>query len=236
MLEDKFGSHFTRSELKKITKDIEKQKLDVDYLLDRYSITQDKESKNFAEDYEKMRKNILDISTPQAYLESTYSPSEIDEDYNILSTYNLQTKFDYYDIVETYTIKDLKKKYQEKIDNFDEELYRLIWRYKVHDDKTLEKKYSHAELIHILWGEFSKEELLKVYRTEDIYINVKKNYPMLSYCVVTPDDWHEPGEVGWFGTSNATAQSERDFAENYYNEFIAPYEDDMEVYLLDCHI
>jgi hypothetical protein len=59
-----------------------------------------------------------------------------------------------------------------------------------------------------------------------------------TYAVITPDgEWHEAGEMGWFGISYATPQQEKEFNKNWYKNFIEPYlNSDYYIIIVDCHI
>ena len=60
---------------------------------------------------------------------------------------------------------------------------------------------------------------------------------ILTFAVITRDGkWHAKGKMGWFGMSDATAEEELRWAENYQKQFMAGAEDDLFVTIVDCHI
>ena len=57
-----------------------------------------------------------------------------------------------------------------------------------------------------------------------------------TYAVVTPDGkWHAPGEVSWFGMSSESQDDHQEWVLNYKKNFIDPYPDCYFV-AVDCHI
>ena len=58
-----------------------------------------------------------------------------------------------------------------------------------------------------------------------------------TYAVVTPDgEWHEPGEMGWWGISFATDEEEANWY-NEYSKFIdMANKNNYLVTIVDCHI
>jgi len=72
--------------------------------------------------------------------------------------------------------------------------------------------------------------------TEDEYVKRLTNFS--TYAVVTPDgNWHEPGEMGWFGISGASPEAEREWELSYYDRFTKPaIENNWFITIVDCHI
>ena len=83
-------------------------------------------------------------------------------------------------------------------------------------------------------GFYNAEYYKRRYGTEDQYVK-EMMQPTIPYCFVTPDGkWHSPGEVGWFGYSDESADTWNSYADEWF-DFIrnAP---DCYVSLVDCHI
>lgn len=57
-------------------------------------------------------------------------------------------------------------------------------------------------------------------------------------AVITPDgEWHEVGEMGWFGMSDETGEEMVDWIDHFAERFILPYSNgDYEIVAVDCHI
>lgn len=83
---------------------------------------------------------------------------------------------------------------------------------------------------------YKKEYLLGKYPDEQTYI--KKMTEFSTFAVVTPDgEWHEKGEMGWFGCSSETADEDNEWCDGYYDAFIKPaIENGWELTIVDCHI
>ena len=87
-------------------------------------------------------------------------------------------------------------------------------------------------------GELTKEEYLKkLYGDKETY--ALRNSTFSTYSILTPDgEWLEPGTMGWFGISSATANEEREWYKSYQSiiKKFAEENPDYVVTLVDCHI
>lgn len=70
--------------------------------------------------------------------------------------------------------------------------------------------------------------------TRDMYVEQMSH---LSFrAVVTPDgEWHEVGEMGWWGISSESADEMHEWRIRFAERFIEPYQDCM-LTVVDCHI
>lgn len=150
------------------------------------------------------------------------------------STYNPNSKWDYWNTEDTLTIKDLKDQREKRLSAFDRKPYDLMWDIIVEGIDHPEIKT--PERFQLLYGAPDKESLLELYGDRETFIDEKKNIFAVSYCVITPEGWFEPGEVGWWGMSSASNKDEYEWEKNYYSKFIESRDDDEIVYLIDCHI
>ena len=141
---------------------------------------------------------------------------ELDEDGNILTTYNPKSKWDYYGEIETLAFDEWLTS---GTDASEEELRR--------DWKILSTRGD--------WF-YNKEYYLVTYGDEDSF--VKDCQLPAGWAVVTPDgEWHEPGKVGWFGVDDSTEESRRDWRDHFHERFVEPYDPkSTTVVILDCHI
>ena len=144
-----------------------------------------------------------------------FDDADVDQDGNVLTTYNPDSKYDYYLLIGKMTMRQWLDK-----DRTDESKLRDSWR-----------KYSTEGD-----GFWKPEYYISSYGDEDTY--VKYCSLPLAWAVVTPDGtWHEPGAVGWFGTDTATADTRRQWADKFHEKFVEPYDlDETHVFMLDCHI
>ena len=82
---------------------------------------------------------------------------------------------------------------------------------------------------------YSKEYLKAKFPTEEEY---KKSITKFStHAVLTPDgEWHEPGEIGWWGSTSATLEQDIEFEKNYEEKFIKAANPEWKLTIVDCHI
>lgn len=84
---------------------------------------------------------------------------------------------------------------------------------------------------------FYKPEYLKgLYGSAENYARIKSTPWMRA--IVTPDgEWHEVGEMGWWGCSDETHEDLMDWVDNFVERFILPYSNgEYEITAVDCHI
>ena len=81
---------------------------------------------------------------------------------------------------------------------------------------------------------YRPEYYLEYYGTKEEY--VRRMGLWYTYAVVDEKGWHEPGKMGWFGCSGATADSKKDWEDNFRSRFIDTLGPDDKVVLVDCHI
>ncbi len=78
------------------------------------------------------------------------------------------------------------------------------------------------------------EYFIEQYHDKETYARSVSEFSV--WALVTPDgEWHEQGEMGWFGFSNATFDSRKSFMEQLQQALVAG---DPELYItiVDCHI
>lgn len=77
--------------------------------------------------------------------------------------------------------------------------------------------------------------LEEYYRDKETYAKI--NASVTTYAVVTPDGiWHEKGEMGWFGCSSETADESLDWDLHYKERFIDSADPEWTLTIVDCHI
>jgi len=60
--------------------------------------------------------------------------------------------------------------------------------------------------------------------------------PIKTFAALDDNGWHEPGKMGWFGCSSASAETYLPFAEAFVEKFIKPCGPDDLIVVVDCHI
>ena len=167
------------------------------------------------------------------------------QDYNeegLMSTYNPNSKWDWYVIGGRWEGDlPIKNKKESKVDNSfcynnsDDfaQIKDIEFTKELSNEEICEFRITYNELI--TKGTFYKPEYYqKRYPTFDVYLEEQKVFS--TYALLTPDGkWHEPGEMGWFGTNSATPEDEKDF-KNTYNTLIKEQNPEDYFVLVDCHI
>lgn len=157
-----------------------------------------------------------------------YDEDEFTEDGGIYSTYNPKAKWDYYGIggrwekmlivgnglhVNSAKVKDIRW------DLMEEENKSKLKPF----DKFLKDTY------------YSDEYIKKRYPTEEDYIKTFTKFS--TYAALMPDGtWIEPGKMGWWGLSSATAKEETEFEKNYEENILKKVEPEWQLTIVDCHI
>lgn len=178
--------------------------------------------------------NIYRNFEPESYYKWYTEDSTVNEKGDLMSTYNPNSKWDYWNIQNTLSISDLKTAREKQLAEFERKPYDIMWDIIVEDTDHPELK--GIERFQLLYGAPDKENMLALYGDRETFVEHYRNSYSASYCVITPYGWHEPGTVGWWGTSSASPEDEYNWENKYYSRFIEPMDDDETVYLIDCHI
>lgn len=165
------------------------------------------------------------------------------QDYNeegLLSTYNPNSKWDWYVIGGRWNgCLPIKNKEVEQTDDSynDSNDFAQIKdiAFTIELTETQIKEYTEKYNTLITEGTYLKPEYYQEkYPTLDAYLNEQKSFS--TYALLTPDgEWHEPGEMGWFGVSSATPKDQASF-KNTYKELIENQDPEDYFVLVDCHI
>ena len=85
-------------------------------------------------------------------------------------------------------------------------------------------------------GFYKSEYLKRMYPTKEVYEKIQTTF--WTRAVITPDgEWHEIGEMGWFGCSSEEPEEIIKWVESYYDRFIAKaIKNDWDIHIIDCHI
>lgn len=71
--------------------------------------------------------------------------------------------------------------------------------------------------------------------TKEQYVEAHRHLNFRS--VVTPDgEWHEVGEMGWWGMSSESGDELVEWSAKFYERFIEPLGEDDTITIVDCHI
>lgn len=157
-----------------------------------------------------------------------YSPEDIGENGEVYSTYNQNSKWDWYEVggrwKEMLIDKDGNKTNSALIKDID-------WNaMKKENEQSLPpyEKYLKSSF-------YSKEYMKKIYPNEDEY--KRKMLKFQTYAALMPDgEWLEPGTMGWWGISSATPEQESKFIDDYEENILKKVDKDWRLTIVDCHI
>lgn len=188
------------------------------------------------------QRGFLNARTDQEfYYAERDEDGHFDEDGNKLSTYNPKSKWDWW-VVGGRWSGNLTTKNGERVNGglvkdlnlgIDKEEYdrSLRWYEVVVEGAPLKE----GENKEAFFSFYNTNYLRECYKTKE---NYAKFHALPIYrAVVTPDgEWHEKGEMGWFGMSSETAEESLDWDLHFMERFIDNLDDNMELVVVDCHI
>lgn len=161
----------------------------------------------------------------------------VDKDGNILSTYNPNSKWDWY--LEGGRWSGLLKvghehKDQAKVKeidfSMDKEVYNAALRF--WDVAVDHKPAEPGEKIRSFCNE---EYYREYYGDRETY--ARRQAQFSTFAVITPDgEWHEKGESGWLGISGESSKEAEDWDEHYKERFIDTADPEWYITIIDCHI
>ena len=190
-----------------------------------------------------------------------YYGQKMDENGNLLTTYNPDSKWDWYQIGGRWAgmlllkedaqgsvgrpsllMNDFKYKPQEADSGRFDDIDWEAMQNNPEEEKRLrdfwkiatDKDLSGEERINK--GVYlTPQYYLDMYKTEDEY--VRRLTLFSTYAVITDDGkWHGKGDMGWFGMSSESDEEAVDWDNGYWDRFLADMEPDTLITILDCHI
>lgn len=175
--------------------------------------------------------NKVKYATYEAYIASNYGDRDFSEDGGLLSTYNPKSKWDWYVIggrwEQSLPLKD------GRMVNF-ARIKDIKLQVDV-DDKTKADMITAYNDLTANGNGFLKAEYFKLkYPTFEAYYNAETKFS--TYAILDKSgEWHEPGEMGWFGCSSATPEAEGKFVDTF-QEILNKTDQDDYLVIVDCHI
>lgn len=163
-----------------------------------------------------------------------YSYSDIGEDGEVYSTYNPDSKWDWYSFGGRFSGELLLKNAEDEDECWADSALAVDVDFDGMKRAAYEQLTPYDQFINdTSW--YSKEYLQRMYPDKDAY--ERQMTAFSTYAVVTPDgQWHAPGEMGWFSSSESPEESQ-DWNLSYYQRFIQPAIDNgWEITIVDCHI
>lgn len=204
--------------------------------------------KQLASDQEKLK-----TYTDEDYYEEKrqwWEDDMVAENGDLLSTYNPDSKYDYYVVGGRWenSLKVKEDKLSEYPDNHkgyvdsakvsDVDFFYVDPVSAVNSGRFWDIKVEGAPLKE---GEkepfslYNKDYYLERYKTRDNFIKTVNSFR--TYAILTPDKkWHEPGQMGYFGMNDASVEDEVNFDKNYFNILDLEKYKDCYITVIDCHI
>lgn len=185
-----------------------------------------------------------------------YEEDMIDEEGNLLSTYNPKSKWDWYSVGGRFPgrLKSKNGKHGEgsafnanpRVDgefdsarvgdidfSMDMDEYNKAIRYweVVVEKQPLKEGENERDFINWYKDGYYEE----YYRDKETYAKICASCG--TYAVVTPDgEWHQKGDMGWWGMSSETGDESLDWDLHYKERFIDTANPDWTLTIVDCHI
>ena len=160
-----------------------------------------------------------------------------DEDGNIYTTYNPQSKWDWYEVGGRWdgylsvNGEHVNTAHVGEIDfSPDEETYKKSLRY-----WDVVVGHAPAETPEEGFSLYNEKYYLDYYGDRETF--ARRQSAFMTHAVITPDGvWHEQGQMGWFGLSSETPDESADWAEHYLERFIKNADPKLMMTIVDCHI
>lgn len=175
---------------------------------------------------------------------------DTDEDGNIISTYNPNSKWDWYVVGGRWS--GMLKAVGRETDENGNTIFtdRYVNEARISDIDFSPDTEAYAEAIRewevLVEGDEQKpgEDFCSFYKPEYYlnYYGTKEKYAeamaaFTTYAVVTPNGlWHEKAQMGWFGMDNSTPEGNDDWNKNYKRRFIDKADPNWIMTIVDCHI
>ncbi|MBQ1789868.1 MAG: hypothetical protein II008_06820 [Oscillospiraceae bacterium] len=187
----------------------------------------------------------------------------LDENGNYISTYNLNSKWDWYEVGGRWSGQLKLKK---RITNAERQMYDLssdsalatyidwdaMFQLDPERKARLEEFWNLAVLRNLPEeaGQTEEERDRWVINNYGIFTNpayyfetygtleeyLRRQAIWCPYAVVDEKGWYAPGEMGWFGCSSETSEQKKDWEENFRARFIDTLKPNDRIVMVDCHI
>lgn len=162
-----------------------------------------------------------------------------DDDGNIYSTYNPNSKWDWYSIGGRWGGLLRMKDTGEETDSApisdvdfspEKEEYERLLRFW---DVVVDHKEQNPD--EDFFSIYSEDYYRRYYGDRETYARQLSSFS--TYAVVMPDGtWYGKGDMGWFGTSSESPEEAMDWEDHYMERFIDNADPDMYITIVDCHI
>lgn len=151
---------------------------------------------------------------------SWYDEDEIGENGEVYSTYNPNSKWDWYDIGGRYRNMLLTK-----VDNNDTFEHNSFWELMAGQNVDKETPQGYK------WVDGAKIKDIDFNKIEEI-----EEEPFYTWALVDESGWYEQGQMGWWAMNDATKESSENFANQFKKYIESPENQDKYMVIVDCHI
>lgn len=184
---------------------------------ERY-LKQIEEGKEFTEEYQ--LKYINAKNDEELYEAHKDKYDKYDEDGNHLTTYNPNSKWDWYDIGGRW--RDIILTSEINNDTFEHNSFAELFG---GNDSNRETPEGYK------WVNGARIKEIDFKKMEEIY-----NKPFTLWALVDEYNWYEQGKMGWWALNDATEESEEAF-KRFFKEYLEnPDNQDKYLVVVDCHI
>ena len=154
-----------------------------------------------------------------------------DEEGNSLTTYNPNSKWDWWTLWGRFGTDDTFMQLKDVIltkEDADPKAYAREWEVFVEGAKKTEEEEEN------LWSMWKPQYYIDRYGDKETYIKIRSlDFP---YAFVDKNGWYAQGEMGWFGFDNANKNSIVAFADFYQNYIRDVNNQDKYLVFADLHI
>lgn len=189
-------------------------------------------------------KGYEDKSDSECYdviAEDYISEDLTDEDGNLYSTYNPDSKWDWYQkgggfsgMLRTKDGKKYDEAYIKDLDfSVDQDEYNRALRFwdVVVEHAPLEPGEKNDDF----WSFYNENYFRDYYVNRENYARIRSSF--LTYAVITPNGvWHSKGNMGWWGCSSETPEESLAWDNTFMERFINHADSDLMITIVDCHI
>lgn len=205
----------------------------------RYEISNDETYKEW---FESSSWNKIDYTNDETIIKTfleEMGDEAYDENGNYWSTYNPDSKWDWYEVGGRWNnmlkLKNGERTNSAIVKNLDftpdlkhVERHKRFWEVVVEDSPLQE-----GEKQEDFRSFYNKNYYLKTYSTKENY--VKEQTSFSTYAILYHGEWIEPNQMGWFGCSSANKDEHEAYREKF-EEIMSNLSPEDWITVVDCHI
>ena len=184
-----------------------------------------------------------------AYATRYCEDGELDSEGNRISTYNRDSKWDWYveggrwtgllklkdgDNVDSAKAKDIDWDAMYGITKEQEEYQRKFWRAYVLNEKETDPELNEWYKEKVGFTYYKREYFTDKFGTVEEYIKHVSRWN--TYAVVDCKGWYAPGEMGWFGVSTESEDEDIEWSKKFKEKFVDTLDPEDVITIVDCHI